>query len=121
MNLWMQIKVWTKVILLSTVAVYLLLFLFENTGSDKNITLWVWFGKTPTGPILVRLPLAFLAGVITTLLFKTIWKTVRQLQAIRRRRMEKEAAAIVTRAAKLRVREEQAASVAGVPPSADVG
>jgi len=118
MNLWMQIKVWTKVILLSLVGVYLFAFLFENTGNGKDIALWVWIGKTPTGPILIWLPLAFLAGVITTLLLKTIWKTVRQVQAIRRRRMEKEAAAIVTRAAKLRVREEQGVAA---PPSADVG
>lgn len=111
MNLWAQIKVWTKVVVLSLIAVYLFMFIFENTGSGKEIAIWVWFNKTPTGPVLIWLPLAFLFGVICTLLFRTVWRTLRQLQQIRRRQMEKEAAAIVTRAAKLRVREEQSAVV----------
>ena len=110
MNLWMRIKVWAKVILFSLVAVYLFMFVFENTGTGKDIAIWIWFNRTPIAPVLIWLPLAFLFGVITTLLFRTVWRTLRQLQDIRRRQMEKEAAAIVTRAAKLRVREEQTAA-----------
>lgn len=120
MNLWTKIRIWSKVALLSAVALYLIIFVFMNTGSDKQISVWVWFGKAPNAPILVYLPAAFLMGVVTTLLTRTIWRTVRQLQEMKRKRMEKEATAIITRAAKLRVREQQQeAAAAPTPPLHD--
>lgn len=107
MSLWAKCKIWAKVAVFSAVAVYLLIFLLKNTGVGRQVTLWVWFNKTPTAPVLVVLPLTFLFGVICTLLVRTIFRTMRQLNEMKRRKMEKEAAAIITRAAKLRVREQQ--------------
>lgn len=107
MSLWAKCKIWAKVALFSAVTLYVLLFLLKNTGSDRQVPLWVWFYKTPTTPVLVLLPLTFLFGVVSTLLVRTIFRTVRQLNDMKRRKMEKEAAAIITRAAKLRVREQQ--------------
>ena len=118
MSLWMKIRVWTKIVLLSAVAIYLLIFVFKNTGEDKHISLWVWFGKEPTAPVLIFLPAAFLFGVIATLLARTVWRTLRQLQEMKRKRMERETAAIITRAAKLRVREQQEGVDAPVPTPA---
>ena len=109
MSFWAKLKVWTKIAVLSAVALYVLVFLLKNTGVNRQVTLWVWFNHEPTAPVLWVLPLTFLAGGIAFLLARTVWRTVRQVQDMRRRKMEKEAAAIISRAAKLRVREEQAA------------
>ena len=107
MSLWAKCKIWAKVAVFSAIAIYVALFLLKNTGTDRQVTLWVWFYKTPTAPVLIVLPLTFVFGVVTTLLTRTIFRTVRQLNEMKRRKMEKEAAAIITRAAKLRVREQQ--------------
>lgn len=107
MSFWAKVRLWTKISVFSAVAIYLLIFAFLNTGQGKQVTLWVWFGHEPTAPVLAVLPLVFLMGVIATLLTRTVFRTLRQLREMRRRKMEKEAAAIITRAAKLRVREQQ--------------
>ena len=107
MSFWTKLRVWLKVAVLSAVAIYLLVFVLKNTGVDKQVTLWVWFNHNPTAPLLIVLPITFLFGVVTMLLTRTIWRTLRQMRDMKRRRMEKEAAAIITRAAKLRVREQQ--------------
>ncbi|HEY0007497.1 MAG TPA: hypothetical protein VGB55_02130 [Tepidisphaeraceae bacterium] len=106
MNLWLKIRVFSKIALFSLVAIYLLLFIFNNTGVDRQVTLWTWFNMEPRVPVLVFIPAAFLFGVITTLLVRTIWRTIIQMRELKRKRLEKEAAAVVARAAKLRVREE---------------
>jgi uncharacterized integral membrane protein len=105
MNFWLKLRVWTKIVLFSMVAIYLLVFLFKNVGADKQVTLWYWFGYASTMPVLLFMTTAFLFGVITTLLVRTILRTVGQMRELKRKRMEKEAAAIVARASKLRVRE----------------
>ena len=113
MTLWDKLKIWLKVAVLSAVGLYLLVFVILNTGAAKDVTLWVWYNKNPKAPLLVVLPITFLFGVVCTLLTRTIWRTMRQLRDMKRRKMEKEAAAIITRAAKLRVREQQGEAAAG--------
>lgn len=108
MSFWDKLRVWFKIAVFSAVALYLIVFVAQNTGAAKQVTLWVWFGRSPTAPLLVVLPITFFVGVIATLLARTIWRTLRQMREMKRRKMEKEAAAIITRAAKLRVREQQA-------------
>jgi len=107
MNFWLKLRVWFKVTVFVAVALYLLLFVFNNTGDGKDVALWVWFGKSPTLPVLAFIPLAFMAGVVTTLLIRTILRTIAQLRDMKRRHIEREAAAVVARAAKIRVREQQ--------------
>jgi uncharacterized integral membrane protein len=110
MNLWLQIRVFTKVTLFSLVSLYLLIFVLMNTGTDRQVRLWLWFGSEPTVPVLLFIPAAFAMGVISTLLVRTICRTVTQIRDLKRKRAEKEAAAVVARAAKLRVREEMGSS-----------
>jgi H+/Cl- antiporter ClcA len=106
MNTWLKIRVWTKVILFVIVALYVLIFVLKNTGEGKQVSLWVWFDHTPTMPVLFFIPAAFFLGVITTLLVRTITRTLGQIRQMKRKQAEKEAAAIIARAAKLRVRAE---------------
>lgn len=108
MNFWLKLRVWFKVTVAVAVALYLLIFAFQNTGDDKRVALWIWFGREPSLPVLAFIPLAFMAGVVTTLLTRTILRTIGQLREMKRRKLEREAAAVVARAAKLRVREQQA-------------
>jgi uncharacterized integral membrane protein len=110
MNLWLKIRVWTKVVLFVLLAMYVLVFVLKNTGEGRQVTLWVWFDHTPTVPVLIFIPAAFFFGVITTLLVRTTLRTLSQIRDLKRRRTEKEAAAIVARAAKLRVRQDAAAA-----------
>lgn len=117
MSFWTQLRVWLKVATLSAVVIYLVCFVLKNIGDDKQVRLWVWFYKEPTAPLLIVLPITFFVGVISTLLTRTVFRTLRQLRDMKRRKMEKEAAAIITRAAKLRVREQQD-GLRGVAPLA---
>lgn len=119
MSFWTKLRIWLKVGTLSAVALYLIIFIFKNIGDDRQVTLWVWFNKLPTAPLLFVLPITFFAGVISMLLTRTVWRTIRQLNDMKRRKMEREAAAIITRATKLRVREQQAPAngLRTLPPS----
>ena len=117
MSFWAKLRLWSKIAVFSAVSLYLLLFVIFNTGEGKRVTLWVWFGHSPTAPVLMVLPLVFIFGVVVTLLTRTVFKTARQLQDMKRRKMEREAAAIITRAAKLRVREQQDARDLGSGPN----
>ena len=107
-NLWLKIKIWTKVILFAAVLLYTLLFLYNNSGADKHFSLWIWFKTKPDRPILWFIFFAFLAGVIVTILVRTIWRTVTQVRDARRRnrqdKLERDIADMKSKAAKLQTR-----------------
>ena len=106
--MWLKFRVWSKVIIFAVIAIYLLVFFFKNTGEGKQVVLWYWFGYTsPQMSVLFFMVTAFLFGVITTLLVRTLLRTLSQLRELKRKQLEKEAAAVVARAAKLRVREDR--------------
>ena len=102
-NLWLKIRIWTKVTLFGVVAIYLILF-FVNNG--REVTLWLWPGESglTRASLLVLLPVVFMLGVIVTLLVRTIWKTLSQVKELKRRKSERDAAEVVSRAARLRTR-----------------
>lgn len=107
MNFWLKLRIWFKVTVFAIVALYVLMFLIFNHGTRTEM----WFypgsnGRLETSVLLMAVG-AFLLGVITTLLVRTILRTISQIREMKRRRLEKEAAAVVARAAKLRVREQQ--------------
>lgn len=116
MSFWAKLRLWFKIACLSAVMLYLMIFVLKNTGEDRQVTLWVWFNKLPTAPLLFVLPITFIAGAISMLLTRTVWRTLRQLREMKRRKLEREAAAIITRATKLRVREQQAGTSV-LPPT----
>src|SRR5687768_15622739 len=93
-NALLKVKVWTKVIVFGLVLVYVTVFIVQN--SENKATLWVWPGRDrPLETSVLKLVLvAFLAGVIGTLLVRTLLRTVRQIRDVRDRnrseRLERE-------------------------------
>jgi hypothetical protein len=123
-NAFLKVKVWTKVILFALVLVYLTFFMVEN--SENKATLWVWFGRErPLETSVLKLVLvAFLAGVIGTLLVRTLLRTLRQIREVRDRnrteRIERELVDMKTKASMLRPRAtepESPSDSASAPPA----
>lgn len=117
-NLWLKIKVWTKVLLLAAVVTYAVLFIVNN--SERTANPWFWFDRPPEASrtTVLRLVLfAFLAGVIGTLLVRTTFVTLRQIRESRERsrteRMQRELEEMKAKAAMLRTKpaEDEAAVV----------
>jgi len=113
-NVWLKFKIWFKLILFGLIAVYILLFLLNNTG--KTVQLWLWFGESGTysSSILALVFVVFVISAIGTLLISTIWRTVRQIREVgqrtRTQRLEQAIAEMNAKAAKLQTRPEPDAS-----------
>jgi uncharacterized integral membrane protein len=82
-NLWLKIKVWTKIGAFALVVIYLLLFIGLNSNQDINI--WVWFGQTKHPTLLELIVMLLFAGMVTTLLARMAYRTIRQIREIRDR------------------------------------
>ncbi len=117
MNIWLKIRVWSKIVFFSIIAVYILVFSINNLGTKTQ--LWVFFGAdwTLQSSVLLLALGAFVLGVIATLLTRTILRTLTQLREMKRKRMEKEAVAIISRASKLRTREQVLSSTQKTDPA----
>jgi hypothetical protein len=115
-NVWLKIRVWTKVILFGLLLIYITVFIIQN--SENHATLWVWFGRgKQVQTSVLKLVLAtLLLGVVGTLLVRTTFRTVRQFREVRERsrsqRLERDIADMKTKAGMLRSRgsEPQAAA-----------
>ncbi|MBC7785420.1 MAG: hypothetical protein H7144_16425 [Burkholderiales bacterium] len=106
MNFWLKLKVWTKLIFLVLLVIYIAMFTIFNSGKPTEIWLHPFTdGKLQSSVLMLALG-AFAFGVIAALLTRTIVRTVSQMRHIQRKRLEKEAAAIISRAAKLQVRQQ---------------
>ena len=118
-NLWLKIKVWTKVLLLAAVIVYAALFVVRN--SERTATFWYWFDRPEDASqtTVLRLVLfAFLTGVVGTLLVRTTFVTLRQMREMRQRsrteRMQRELEDMKAKAAMLRTKPADEATAAAV-------
>jgi len=109
-NVWLKFKIWFKLVLFGMIALYILLFLLNNTG--KTVQLWLWFGEGGTyiSSILALVFGVFVISAVGTLLTSTIWRTVRQIREAgarsRTQRLEKAIAEMNAKAAKLQIRPE---------------
>jgi hypothetical protein len=114
-NLWLKIKVWTKVAIVFALFVYGVVFVYQN--SSKPVKPWFWFGREPDTSVLILVLCAFLLGVIGTILFRTTIKTIRQIRNLRERtraeRLEREVVEMRTKAAMLRSRAPSEAAEEG--------
>ncbi|HZZ41729.1 MAG TPA: hypothetical protein VFE58_02225 [Tepidisphaeraceae bacterium] len=82
-NTWLKIKVWTKLTIFFLVLIYLLIFVSKN--SSQHVEFWYWYnGIWPTS-LLYFTFFTFLAGIVVTLLARTIYKTVGQFRELRHR------------------------------------
>ncbi len=106
-SVWLKIKVWTKVVLFAVVFLYALLFIAKN--SERPVTPWFWFGREPQTSVLILGLCAFLLGVLSTVLLRTTFKTVRQIRELQARsradKLQREVDEMKTKAAMLRTRE----------------
>src|SRR5436190_5617586 len=107
-NLWLKIKVWAKVTIFSLIALYILLFIYNNAGQE--VDLWYWFKHSYKGSALLLASIAFVSGVVGTLLVRTMIRTVRQIKDVNERartvRLEREMIEMKSKAAKLQTRPD---------------
>jgi hypothetical protein len=101
-ELWIQIKFWTKTTLISVMVVYAGLFIYMNTGDDRQVKFWWWFKKEqPTSAFVLAL-LSFIAGSLVTLLVKTTFTTMKQFRKAKAARLLKEREDELLKASKLK-------------------
>jgi hypothetical protein len=82
-NLWLKIKVWTKVALFALLFFYVVAFIIENNG--KPTKFWYWISREADTSVLMLMFWAFTTGVVGTLLIQTTFKTIRQIRDIHER------------------------------------
>jgi uncharacterized membrane protein YcjF (UPF0283 family) len=109
-NLWLKIKVWTKVIVFGLIILYVLAFVVKNQGTPAQM--WVSWNYTIESTVLRVGFFAFLAGVIVTILTRTTLLTMRQIREIKQRnrsvKLERAVQDMQNKAAMLRARPEMA-------------
>jgi uncharacterized membrane protein YciS (DUF1049 family) len=97
---------WIKATLLAAVLLYLLLFIFNN---NRRVEVWIWFGPKTEVSLLGLISTLLATGVVLTLLIKTVFTTIRQLQQARAKartnRLEREVAEMRAKAEMLQKRE----------------
>jgi len=106
-NLWLKIRIWTKLIVVSAVVLYVILFTYNN--AQHRVNLWYWFGHDPETNILLAVLCSFVAGVLGTVLARTTIKTVNQVQELkdraRNQKMDRDMADIRAKAAMLQTKQ----------------
>jgi uncharacterized integral membrane protein len=121
-TLWLKIKVWTKVTIAVALFIYAVVFVYQN--SARPVQPWFWFGREPQTSVLILVLCAFLLGVVGTILFRTTFKTLRQLRNLAERtraeRLEREMAEMRTKAAMLRSRAAPEPGDAGAAAEAEL-
>jgi len=108
---WLKFKVWTKFTLISIVLIYLIVFVLANGSAVIDTELNFPLIKTYKRPnALIVLLLTGVFSIFGWWLFRTVFKTIRQLRDVRRRahleRIEREHADMVAKAAKLQTRPD---------------
>jgi uncharacterized integral membrane protein len=113
-NLWLKIKIWTKVIAFALLTLAVLIFLIQNV--NKSVTLWLWNDIETT--LLKVVFFTALISVLFTVLLGTTFRTVRQIRELRSRnrsdKLEREVADMRAKAAMLQTKPVGGAA-AGAP------
>jgi H+/Cl- antiporter ClcA len=122
-NLWLKIKIWFKVALVAILVIYIILFTYNNASEKTHF--WYWFHHAPETTLLFLVLCAFFAGVVSSLLIRTTFRTVRQIQEMQQRsrtqRLGREIDDIKTKAAMLQTKPSGAQSASSdvrQPPAA---
>jgi uncharacterized integral membrane protein len=105
-NLWLRIKIWFKVTLVAALFVYVVLFTYYNASEKAHF--WYWFRHQPETTLLLLVLSSFVAGIIASMLVRTTFRTVRQIQELQQRarteRLGREVADMQTKAAMLQTK-----------------
>ena len=114
-NLWLKIKLWTKIAICAFVVVYLLVFIIKNNGEEVNF--WFWYNRTVKASILLLVTAAFLTGILVAILARMTFHTARQFSVMRNtartERLEREVADMKAKAGMLQMK----ASAQGAQPT----
>lgn len=116
-NFFLKVRIWTKVVVLGAIALYVLFFLWNN---NQNVSVWLWPSRTIDTSMLVLIPAVFFLGVMTAALIRTVLRTVTQFRELKTRKLERDSADIIARAAKLRTRENATTLQPLAPPPGDL-
>jgi uncharacterized integral membrane protein len=120
-NLWLRIKVWSKITVVTLVVLYVVVFTAKNSKEPAHF--WYWYNHTLETTLLILVLCAFLAGVIASLLFRTMIRTVRQVQDLqdrsRAQRIDRQLSDIQTKAAKLQIKPPATDTVAAQQKTGD--
>lgn len=108
-DLWLKIKVWTKIIIITVFVAYLLIFVIQN--ANKLVWIWYWFGQPQAETTALKLIVyMFLAGVLGTLLARMLFRTIKQINELRGRsasaQMQRDVADMKAKAAMLQTKPE---------------
>jgi hypothetical protein len=118
-NLWLKIKIWTKIVIVSVVVIYLLVFVLFN--ANKEISIWWWYNRTVDTTALMLIGCMFLAGVICTLLVRVTTSALRQVRELRERnkkaRNERDMADMKAKVAMLQTKPAAAGEPSPPPPA----
>ena len=88
-NLWLKIKFWTKAVVFGVLFIYAIIFIDKNLENTADV--WIGYNNVKKPSTLSLTLFAFLAGVIGTILVRTITSTLRQMRDARdRERQEKD-------------------------------
>ena len=102
-NLWLKIKVWTKVTLFGLLLLYALIFVVQE---QRHVEVWVWPNHKPKTSVLLLVLYAFASGIVLAILVRTTFRTLRQIRDLKARgrtdRLEREMAEMKLKAAMLR-------------------
>jgi len=113
---------WIKATLLAAVLLYLALFVFNN---NRRVEVWIWFGPKTDVSLLGLISTLLATGVVLTLLIKTVFTTIRQLQESRAKartaRLEREVAEMRAKAEMLQKRESASFTTPTPEPSTPPG
>ena len=87
-NLWLKIKIWTKVTLILLILIHVVVFAVKNSEPQATVSFWYFFQTTLwSTSVLNLLLLAFLAGILTALLTRTALRTVSQFRELKHRQV----------------------------------
>lgn len=107
-NFWLKVRIWIKVALLALVLLYVLFFVYKN--AKEPVKLWYWYNRQPQTTVLMLALCSFLAGVVGTLLVRTTYSTIRQVNELKDRqraqRLDRAVADMHAKAAMLRSKPE---------------
>jgi hypothetical protein len=107
---WTKVKLWTKLTVFGLVFVYLAAFIFLNRDAVIHPALDFVFKKYQDVNALLVLLLTSIFSIMGWWLFKTIFKTLRQMSEVKRRayleRRDRELAEMHAKAARLQTRPD---------------
>ncbi len=107
---WVNIKFWIKTTIISILAIYVILFIYNNTGDDRTVSFWWWFGNKPTTSVFIFAAVSFVAGVLVTLLIQTTLTTLKQHREMKAMQTAKRLVEQETKAKRLKLLPTQPAS-----------